>query len=301
MIYFGLCCLFKKENIKFKTYTKTALLKLSKEEQLKKVESVVLNNICSLQKALTYCFENNIKSYRFSSDLIPHFDFVTENNLLPDNYILLLKNINSYDIKISCHPGQYNNINSLNENVVLNSLSDLNYHYFINCLITKDIPEINIHLGGTFGDKNSAKERFINQIKLNKLNQFITIENDELSFSIDDCIEVFKKTNCRITMDLHHHNCYKLNKEYKPLLSDREYFLLAKESWIKNGFDYMRIHISSPRDGYFTPSKSRPHSDYIESIPEWLFEEAKHFDIYIDIEAKSKELAIFDLMKKYNT
>ena len=43
------------------------------------------------------------------------------------------------------------------------------------------------------------------------------------------------------------------------------------------------------------------HSDYIENIPDELFEMIKRYDINVDleIEAKMKEQAIFKLYKKY--
>ena len=36
----------------------------------------------------------------------------------------------------------------------------------------------------------------------------------------------------------------------------------------------------------------------LDSIPGWLKEESLHFDIHLDIEAKHKETAIFDLRDK---
>ena len=64
----------------------------------------------------------------------------------------------------------------------------------------------------------------------------------------------------------------------------------------------MRMHLSNPKiQEYTTASKSRGHSDMIydlDSIPAWLKEESLSFDIRLDIEAKNKETAIFDLLKK---
>ena len=73
---FGLCRLFHKEPIKFKTYTKTALQKLSVLEQIDKILLICSHNIKTLQEAIDYCYKNNIESYRFSSDLFPRFDYI---------------------------------------------------------------------------------------------------------------------------------------------------------------------------------------------------------------------------------
>ena len=66
----------------------------------------------------------------------------------------------------------------------------------------------------------------------------------------------------------------------------------------------MRIHLSNLKcEEYKNASKSRSHSDIIydkNSIPEWLLKESLDFDIHLDIEAKFKEIAIFDLFEYYN-
>lgn len=67
---------------------------------------------------------------------------------------------------------------------------------------------------------------------------------------------------------------------------------------------WIRLHISNPKiELYESASKSRGHSDMIydiESIPEWLREESLSFEIHLDIEAKHKETAIFELRKLLN-
>ncbi len=73
---FGLCCLFHNEPIKFKTYTKTSLLKLNFNEQRAKILNIIEHNITTLQKAINFCYNNSIKSYRVGSDIIPHFNYI---------------------------------------------------------------------------------------------------------------------------------------------------------------------------------------------------------------------------------
>ena len=295
----GLCCLFYNEPIKFKTYTNTALQKLSIVEQKKKIISTIEHNICTLQKAIDYCYKNNITSYRFSSDLFPHFQKIKEILDISEMNFLFekLSKTDTKNITLSCHPGQHVNLGSPNEDVVLNSIADLEYHKILSdCLLSY---EINIHLGGQYGNKTEAKRRFIDVVKQNNL-EYLTIENDELSFSVQDCLEVAEELNIPVTFDLHHHRCHDLNQDYSSEFSEYELFLKCKDTWIKAGYNYMRMHLSNPKDSYSTPSKSRAHSDLIydvNSIPDWLIEESKHFDIHFDIEAKHKEVAIFKLLE----
>ena len=300
----GLCCLFHKEPIKFKTYTKTALLKLSDSDRTDKILSIISHNIKTLQEAIDYCSKHKIESYRFSSDLFPHFDYIS--SILSDRDMSWLfeklKNIDTNGIKISCHPGQFVNLGSPTLEVQQNSLSELNYHHKLcEALNSK---EINIHIGGIYNDKESAKARFIETYRNNNLKN-ITIENDELSYSVEDCLEVAKELNISVTFDLHHHRCHLLKPEYVSEYTEHELFLKCKRTWIDAGYNYMRMHLSNPKiQEYTTASKSRGHSDMIyvtDSIPGWLKEESLHFDIHLDIEAKHKETAIFDLLNKLHT
>ena len=197
-------------------------------------------------------------------------------------------------------PGQFVNLGSPTPGVVLNSVAELNYHLLL-CEALKS-QEINIHLGsGTYNNKESAKARFIETYRNNNLKN-ITIENDELSYSVEDCIEVATELKIPVTFDLHHHRCYLLKSDYISEYTEYQLFLKCKQTWIDAGYNYMRMHLSNPKiQEYTTASKSRGHSDMIyvtDSIPGWLKEESLHFDIHLDIEAKHKESAIFDLRNK---
>lgn len=300
----GLCCLFHKQPIKFKTYTRSALEKLPDVERIDKILSVVSHNIKTLQEAIDFCDEYEIESYRFSSDLFPHFDYIS--SILSDrdmSWLLnKLKTTNTRGIKLSCHPGQFVNLGSPTENVVINSVNDINYHQILCDRL--NVYEINIHIGsGTYSDKESAKQRFIETFAKYNLKN-ITIENDELSYSVEDCLEVATILKIPVTFDLHHHRCHLLKPEYISEFTEHELFSRCKQTWIDAGYDYMRMHISNPKiELYESASKSRGHSDMIydiESIPEWLREESLSFEIHLDIEAKHKETAIFELRKLLN-
>ena len=78
-----------------------------------------------------------------------------------------LKTTDTKNIKLSCHPGQFVNLGSPTPGVVLNSVAELNYHQRLCESLSSN--ECNIHLGsGTYGDKESAKNRFIETYNLYK-------------------------------------------------------------------------------------------------------------------------------------
>ena len=212
---FGLCCLFHKEPIKFKTYTWSSLepLLLSDlDKGLEKIFTIWDNNISSLQKAIDYCYNNNIKSYRVSSDLFPQFTRVypyVEKYL--DKYIEKLKNINTKGIILSMHPGQYVNLGSPTQSVVDSSIKDLEYHNLLATALKCN--EINIHLGGVYGDKQSAINRFIDVAWKLPFIDKITIENDEYSYNIFEVLHVTSVLGIRATYDIHHQFCYEVGKQ----------------------------------------------------------------------------------------
>jgi UV DNA damage endonuclease len=107
---------------------------------------------------------------------------------------------------------------------------------------------------------------------------------------------VASQLGIRVTYDIHHQRCNEL--KYESTGTVRENFEKARKTWA--GYGYQRLHISSPRDGFVSITKARPHSDYINPVdfPKFLLE---YPDVHVDIEAKNKEDAIFtlrDFLKK---
>ena len=303
-LFLGLCCMFHQEPIKFRTYTKKKLESLNDSEARDKILEVIINNVNPIEKSIDYCSINNIKSYRVSSDIIPHWEYVNERGIFTEKdkqyFENMLKDINTSNVCLSLHPGQHVNMGSPTVDVVDRSISDLLYHKFLADAL--GFKEINIHLGGTYGNPVEAKKRFIENVKsrIPEIIPYLTIENDELSYNVLDCFEVCTELGCRLTYDLHHQRCNHINNPTE--LSEKQMFDMAKQTWTNLGKDYMRMHISTPKHGYTTPSKSRAHSDMIEpnDIPDWLLYESNLFDIHIDVEAKNKETAIFSLNESLN-
>lgn len=288
---FGLCCLLYNEPLKYKSFTWKYLCSLDEHKALDKINTVWNHNIKTLQDIIYYCRDNKISSYRITSNLFPQFDRVLP--ILGDKiyeFSEKLKDINDCGVKLSMHPGQFLHLGSPNDDVVENSINDLKVHFFmarpLNCT------ELNIHGGGSYGDIESSKNRFIKNFQSNLTEEeqtWITLENDELSYDYDDILDLAVKLGIRATLDLHHLKCsdIKFGKNANP----SEVLLKFRDTW--KGYNYQRVHISSPKNGYSTPSKSRAHHDYINELPLCLQDFS---DLEIDVEAKAKELAIFNLM-----
>ena len=121
----------------------------------------------------------------------------------------------------------------------------------------------------------------------------MTIENDELNYSVEDVVEIASELGIRAAYDIHHQRCYEMR--YPGTINEREYLELCRTTW--EGYGHQRVHLSSPKFGYGDFAKSRPHHDFIsiDDFPQWLLD---YPDAHLDIEAKAKELAIADLQQK---
>ena len=87
-----------------------------------------------------------------------------------------------------------------------------------------------------------------------------------------------------------------MHPDLKPKLKDESYYIpKILDTWTRRGIK-PKFHISEQGAG-----RCGHHSDYIEKIPDFLYEIPKKYKIDIDImiEAKKKELSIFKLYEKY--
>lgn len=186
----------------------------------------VQNNLHYLLKVLHFNKKNNILFFRISSDVIPFAShpicqtdwshtFKTELNEIGD---FIKKN----NMRVSMHPDQFVILNSTNEKIIENSIRELQYHSKI--LESMALPtnaKIQIHVGGVYGDKNTAKERFVSNLnKLERsLKERIIIENDDKSYSLKDCLDIHKETGNPIVFDTLHHECLNHNETMQEALS----------------------------------------------------------------------------------
>lgn len=243
-IRLSLCCLFHQTPIKFRTTTAKYLKKLQNDGEdvrLKYISDILSDNIKSLQKAIQFCAVNGIGSFRISSQLFPcytHKEIGYKLNQMP-NETNLIESLNEcrrlaklYDIRLSMHPDQFVVLNSPNESIVANSVTDLEYHAlmyeysyvslfaktsylrtvslsFFSCeFVGGDV--INIHGGGVYGDKVSALKRLDENIK--KLSPSVlsrlTLENDDKSYSPEDLLPICVANNIPFVYDVHHHRYF---------------------------------------------------------------------------------------------
>ncbi len=221
---------------------------------------------------------------------------------LPDwqDLKLLMAKIGNYvsqnNIRLEIHPGAFNCLASHNPKVVANTKLDLLRHAQI--LDALGLPQtyecaMNIHVGGSYGDKQGTAIRWLNEFKTLPYNvtSRLVLENDDKlnSYSIDELITMFHDViGIPITFDELHYQCH------PGTLTRNEALTQATNTWRKAGIR-PGIHWSSSRRNEDGPQAlQRAHSYWIhEKLDTHTFN-----DIDIMLEVKGKEIALLDVINE---
>lgn len=260
---------------------------------LERVGDLAVQNSADLLPILEWNQKNGIRFFRIGSGMFPFMDHPDLRYGLEDlsqthrdAVTAALARAGAYGrahgMRLSCHPGPYTCIASPDPQTVSKSILCLEMHSLIADLLGYG-PEfaINIHVGGTYGDKSGTAQRFCRNFSSlpQTLQNRITLENDdkESMWSLSDLHSyIWKECGVKLVLDIHHHRF--CNRE--PVT---EAASLAFETW--NGFlEIPKIHYSESKPN----SRPQAHSDYIQyPIPDLGDRE---YDVMI--EAKAKDLAL---------
>ncbi len=291
----GLCCCFVHEPIKFRITTAANLCKLRAcgQDPTQLLEDIIFHNAEALEKAIHYCADHGIGSFRISSDFLPlctHPEFHYWIDDLPNAVRMSAQLAVCHDlaqqrgIRLTFHPNQFVVLNSPRKEVVHSSILNLHYHARLAERVGADV--INIHAGGTYGDKKASLLRLVHNLqKLDgSIVKYLTLENDDISYTPQDLIPVCLTLGIPLVYDVHHHRC----------LTDEWTIEEATGHALKTWNVEPLFHISSPLNGWKSKNP-RQHHDYInpdDFPPLWR----QINPLTVDVEAKRKEEAIMRLI-----
>jgi UV DNA damage endonuclease len=270
---------------------------------IREASNRALSNCRDLLTILKWNEQHNIRCFRISSDLFPRFtcsDFKYSFTDLPHHKEIqaTLKLCGDYAFQhkhiISFHPGPFTTLASPTQKALDSGIREFLYHDFLCDLIDPDNKlqiDINIHIGGSYGgDFINTSKRFIdtfNSLPKSAQNR-MCVENDDKSsmWSIQRLYSlIHQHTGIPICFDAHH---WLFCHDTDTMQHD---FNLAQSTWSRP----MQVHYSQSK----FPNKLVPaHSDYYtEPIPSFITDSD---NIYIHLEAKQKELALFDYLSKFH-
>ena len=249
-----------------------------------------LQNVRDLYSILEWNNNNGIKCFRISSDIFPWAsEYGIENSPYYKRIETILQACGNYatkhGIRITAHPGPFNVLVSPRENVVQNTITDLEIHgkvFDMLGLSRTPYNKLNIHCNGVYGDKKSAMDRFCKNFERlsPSVQGRLTVENDdkESMYSVKDLMYIHERIGIPIVFDYHHH------KFCTGDLSEEEALELAMSTW---GDIKPIVHYSESKTLEDETAKPQAHSDY-------LYSEINTYghDLDIVVEAKQKELTV---------
>ncbi|KAI8581185.1 hypothetical protein K450DRAFT_233504 [Umbelopsis ramanniana AG] len=274
--------------------SRTCRLDTLKQKGLEYAKELALQNISDLKTLIEWNEANHIKFMRISSDVFPlasHDKVGYSIDFASKELAEIGKLREKYDHRLTMHPGQYNQLASPNKDVVRRTIVDLQHH--ANMLNLMKLPPDSImiiHMGGTYGDKEAALQRFRENYKTlpQDIKDRLVLENDEICYSVADLLPICQELSIPLVLDWHHHS---INTGGIENLVDL--LPAINETWTRKGLR-PKQHYSESRKGAVTPMERRAHSDRVKTLPPC------EPDTDLMIEAKDKEQAVFFLYKLYD-
>ncbi|WP_077624873.1 UV DNA damage repair endonuclease UvsE [Sediminibacillus massiliensis] len=278
-----------------RTLTFTNWKKLDKNSRKEKLYHLTEQNLTNTMRTLHYNIAHGIDIYRMSSSLVPlathpevRWDFVTPfRHLFEEIGAMVQKN----ELRVSFHPNQFTLFTSPQDHVTSNAIGDMTYHYeMLKAMGLHKEATMNIHVGGAYGNKREAIERFDrNFVQLGKdILRQTTLENDDKTYTAEETLQVCEKHGIPFVFDYHHHWANPGEGAYEKLLPR----IFA--TWEGTGKP-PKFHLSSPK----SEKLYRAHADYVEK--DFAIDFIHALKAYgesadIMIEAKAKDKAALKLV-----
>jgi UV DNA damage repair endonuclease len=295
------------------TTTISWLKRQSKQGAEDKLWDLMKSNIESVKQLVTKVstLEPELRMVRISSDILPAY---TEDNY---KYFWQQQDVKNYaerefakvgdiarsrNVRLSMHPGQFTVLASDNDDIVRRSIEEFEYHTdmvrWMGYGKSFQDFKINVHISGRRGPDGirAAYKRLTPEAR-----NCITIENEENSYGLDQCLELADLLP--IVLDLHHH--WVREGEYLSPNDPRVQRVI--DSWRDvrptchysiSREDYLTGHCTVTEPDYasllaagYKKAKLRAHSDFYwnHEVNAWALQFNENFDIMC--EAKGKNLA----------
>ncbi|WP_114944710.1 UV damage endonuclease UvsE [Microvirga calopogonii] len=223
---FGFCCKYIPEDgdaqtaraMNTSTVTMAYLGRLDPKGAYDKISAVVAHNLEAfrLQIAHVATRPKIERLHRLSSDLLPGYTHASCKDIYrdPDLRRLIETRLAAMgefardnDVRLSMHPGQFCVIASANPSAAANGLAEFEYHVEVMALMGYGQgwhphgAHINIHGGAKALGAEGIRGGLAHLSRTAR--NLITIENDEVSFGLDDLLPL--ADDVPLVLDLHHH------------------------------------------------------------------------------------------------
>jgi len=246
----------------------------------------VANNLNCLAAMLTFNVDHNLLFFRITSDLVPfashpvcQFDWRT---YFKDQLTSIGSFIKSRNMRISMHPGQYTVLNSQDNEILARSIKELEYHAdVLDALGLDTSAKIQLHVGGVYGEKNKSLHRFIERYRTldEVLKRRLVIENDDRSYTADDCMRIYGETGVPVLFDVFHHGLNHSRSNVTDVLAT-----ITKTWQAQDGIPMVDYSYHHPGGLRVSHTESIDNSDF-----EHFLTTTQPYDVDIMLEIKDKE------------
>jgi UV DNA damage endonuclease len=286
---FGYACI---SELTGRTTGHTCTLKFATPDRLRQL---IDQNLAELQAILEHNVSHGWLMFRVSSGAIPFASHPINKLKWWNEFAQPLAQIGKYAkanrLRLSMHPGQFTVLNSRDSKIRRASAAELEYAArFFDALELNAEHKIVIHLGGVYGDKVSAMERFVevaNQLPA-EIRRRLVIENDERSYTVADALAVSEDCGLPVVFDNLHHRA-------NPSGEIGELMPRVFRTWRRRD-GKPKVHFSSQARG----SQIGKHAEWVDAIEFGAMLETwqRYGEFDVMLEAKRKDAALEMALRK---
>ena len=285
-----------------------------------KLWDLMVGNIEAVRKLVSLVGEQDesLRMVRLSSDILPVYTESTWGGYWrnPDVRAYCEREFKRVgdiarekNVRLSMHPGQFTVLASASPDIVNRSIEEFEYHVdmarWMGYGKTFQDFKINVHISGKQGPSGirSALARMTPEAR-----NTLTIENDEMTWGIEDSIDLVN--DCALVLDIHHH--WIKTGEYIETTDDRVkrvidswrgvrpviHYSLSREEHLIGHPQHLRPDLWPLLESGHKKAKLRAHSNFYWNTAsnEWALSFRDQFDIMC--ESKAKNLASFALYEQ---
>ena len=271
----------------------TILRKASPE----RLRGLVELNLATLKRVIAFNIEHEVRLFRISSDVIP-FGSHPVNELcwwaeFREPLREIGRMIRQHDLRVSMHPGQYTVLSSPDQRILEAARADLVFHArLLDALEVDARHKLVIHVGGAYGDKEAALNRWIGAVRElpENVRARVVLENDERLFGADDALRASRAAGIPVVLDVFHHRVY-AGPDADASLPGLMHRAAATWDLARDGVS--KIHYSSQAEG----QRPGAHAEYVDAVEFAGFLRLAPPEVAFDcmLEAKAKDRALFQL------
>jgi len=266
------------------TASRTFRLASYTEERMR---DTVNGNLACLEKILAYNVRHGMLFFRITSDLVPFASHPVCTFPWQDEFAGVFEKTGEYirqhGFRISLHPDQFVLLNAPDTGILQRSIADLGYQVQLLDLMGLDrSAKVQVHVGGVYGDKPAAIDRFVKQYDLldTAIRDRLVIENDERLYSLSDCLAIHERTGIPVIADTFHYSLYNTGEQFTALLDP------VRKTWkARDGIPMVDYSSQEPGKRVGAHALHIVAEDFRQFLKETL---PADFDIMLEIKDKEK-------------